>query len=103
MICPRVHSRSVAAVGNESGSGAPSPDCTAPMALQLAAAHGTDPFGYLRAPELGWGNPFPLAFFALISRFWEHLRRKTRRTHLTLSWVSGLSPGQFLQERFWGP
>lgn len=40
MICPRVHSHSVAAVGNESGSGAPSPDCTAPMALHLAAAHG---------------------------------------------------------------
>lgn len=37
------------------------------------------------------------------ARFWEHLRRKTRRTHLTLSWLSGLSPGRFLQERFWGP
>lgn len=67
MICPRVHSRSVAAVGFESGSGAPSPDCTAPMVLRLTAAHGTVDLATC-GPELGWGNPFPLAFFTLISQ-----------------------------------
>lgn len=67
MICPSVHSRSVAAVGFEPGSGALSPDCTAPWLcawLLLIAWSTWLPVG----PRAGVGNPFPLAFFVLISQ-----------------------------------
>ena len=70
------------------------------MALSRCSWHGR--LGYLRALELGWGNPFPLAFFVLTSQplpGFGSVFEGRAGGHPSCF----LGSRAFLQERFWGP